>query len=126
MIVHQSEGIIICDKCEFGSLIPENLRTHIVAEHTVYISQELGLEITDTDKDPLNSSTIETTACDLCEFSSNSREDLELHMNIHKAEIIAKALHTCQQCRCSISSIEQKLQCDKCYYFFHKYCTDRR
>ena len=67
-----------------------------------------------------------TFQCEHCSYCSNDNEDLQKHKLIHQAEIISNSLHMCPKCKNSIPVHQQKLQCDKCYYFFHKQCTDRR
>ena len=64
--------------------------------------------------------------CDQCNYFSNSEESFQQHMNIHQAELISNTLHHCPKCNNSIPLQGQKNPCERCFYLFHKQCTDRK
>ena len=47
-------------------------------------------------------------------------------MNIHQVELTSNTLHHRPKCNNSIPLQGQKIQCESCFYLFHKQCTDKK
>ena len=92
---------IICDKCNFKSTSKDEIRKHIENHSTPF-------------------------QCEQCELFTETEENLNQHRYIHQAEIISNSLHMCPKCTTSIPLINQKIQCDTCFFFFQKKCTNRK
>ena len=95
---------ITCTKCDYITNTKNGIEEHMKNIHTV-----------------------QSLKCIKCDYESETEDNLKEHDLItHTAEVISSSLHTCPTCRQSVQSKEQKLQCDKCFFFYHKSCTNRK
>ena len=94
-----------CTKCEYESNTESSLNEHVQLKHVNETSFK----------------------CEKCDLNVYNEADFRMHVMItHQAEVISNSLHKCPQCSLNIHIKDQKLQCDLCYFFFHKSCTDRK
>ena len=149
-LVEEAE-ILECDKCDVTTTNAENLRKHIVQDHTVNVFHGLQIQSSNSSEienteyinncekceyKPRNSADhkkhmeihvqVSPSLCDYCDYSSTDKDVLKQHSSVHIAEIVSKSLHLCSICSKNIETNEPKIQCDDCYYFFHKNCTNRK
>lgn len=144
-IISEEADILICDKCDFHSEVANELRKHIIDEHTVNVFQGLLIEAinnpreieshvqtTEINNEPQenesgNLTNTNTFNCDKCDNIFISKDELERHTDLHLyGDNLSLAFHRCRVCEKVVSKKELNIQCSKCIYFFHKKCTDKK
>ena len=143
--LEENSELVRCDGCEFSTTITKDLRAHIVNEHTVNVFRDLELQtyhlgiecdlVSQTEQESKQHEDDEHVIteeeekielkCAECEFETNDEDIFNQHTLLHKAEVISNSLQSCPKCN-TFTNAKQRVQCESCYHFYHKQCTDRK